>query len=147
MTARGLCLVLFLGHGISTAQAHFPIAPYLAGALGGSDVRTRIPVQTSPPTVASFAEHNGNVLGAITVGITTFGPHFAADAALRSTLEIGQPFRVLTLGPAVRWGQRVQVHLRGALTSAWTRPGAGGTFATTMLSAGARQVMRGSIER
>src|SRR3990167_1052914 len=114
MTPRLLCLILVLGPGIRVAQAQFPIAPYAAGALGISDVRTRYSSQTSPPTGNVFAEHSGNVLAAVNAGIG-FGHHFAADAGFRSAIGIGQPFRVLTLGPAVRWGHRVQVHVRGGL--------------------------------
>jgi hypothetical protein len=114
MVARVLCLVLVLRPTIKVAQAQVRIAAYAAGALGISDIRTRIPIQTNPPTANSFAEHSSNVLAAMTVGLQ-LGHHFALDAGLRSTVEIGVPFRVLSFGPAVRWGQRVRVHVRGSV--------------------------------
>ena len=114
MKVRWLHLILVLTFKASVAQAQVRISPYAAGALGVSDLRTRFPFQTSPPTGNFVTDHFTNVLAAVNIGLQV-GPHFAVDAGLRSTLEIGQPFRVLTLGPAVRWGQRAQIHLRGGL--------------------------------
>lgn len=113
-TARWLGLVLALAAATRVAHAQLRIAPYAAGALGVSDVRTSLPVQTNPPTVSVYHDHNGSLLSAVNLGVE-FGSHVAVEAAFRSSVGIGVPFRVLTLGPSVRWGQRVQVSLRGGL--------------------------------
>ncbi len=114
MSARLLFLVFVLGHSINEAQAQARIAPYATATLGVSDLRTRIRIQTSPPTSNFAATHSKNILAAVNVGIA-ISDHFAVDASLRSTLEIRQPFRALTVGPTVQWGQRAQVHIRGGL--------------------------------
>jgi len=114
MTRRLLCLVFVLGPGIRQALAQVRIVPYAAASLGVSDLRTRVPIQTSPPTTNFAATHSTNLLAAVNVGIG-IGDYLALDASLRSTVEIRQPFRALTFGPAVRWGQRAQVHVRGGL--------------------------------
>ena len=114
MTPRLLCLVFVLGLSFGEAQAQVRIIPYAAAALGVSDLRTRIRIQTSPPSVNFAATHSNNLLAAVNLGLG-IGHHFAVDAGLRSTVGIRQPFRVLSFGPAVRWGQRAQVQLRAGL--------------------------------
>lgn len=109
-----LGLVFVLGPGLNPARAQTGRSPYVAVGLGAGDVATRISVQTSPPTGNAYVEHDRNLLAVLHLGIP-FGPHFAADAGVRSTFGVGQPIRVLTLGPAIRWGGRVQLHLRGGV--------------------------------
>jgi hypothetical protein len=109
-----LGLVLVLGSSTRAARAQLRIAPYAAGALGISDIRTLFRIQTNPPTAGTFAQHSRSMLVGIGLGVE-FGRHFAADARVRSTLGIGQPFRVLTLGPALRWGQGRQLQVRAGL--------------------------------
>lgn len=108
-----LCLVLVVGAWIRVAHAQSRVSPYAAAALGVSDVRTQFP-WGGPGMGEHRAQHGVNVLAAANVGIE-LGGHLGADASVRSSVGIGKPLRAVTLGPAVRWGRRVQAHVRGGL--------------------------------
>ena len=111
LPARLVFVLLLLAFAPCLAPAQLRVAPYLAGSLGISDIRTRISVQTSPPSSDFATTHAANALAAINIGLE-FGGHLAADAGLRSHLLIGHPFRAVTVGPVARLGS---LFFRGGL--------------------------------
>lgn len=114
MIARSSSVAILLMVASGASQAQVRVAPYAAATLGITDLRTRVPIQTSPPSKNFAATHSQNILAGVNLGVA-IGNHVTIDASLRSTLGIRQPFRVLTAGVGLEGGRRARAQIRGGL--------------------------------
>lgn len=96
---------------LSAGTAHAQVTAYANAGFGLGTVRTVHPVPTGTGQQDEYAVSGVGVVAGARIGVAL--KPVSLQAAGRSTFGLGTPHRAITVGPAVHWGRRTRVVLRG----------------------------------